>query len=214
MYWLTIIIIFFFFFFFFFFSLKLPNMFSVKISISLLFAKFHSFLFSELNNNIWARAKHWYVIFQLQLSDLEDQESNTSQNAISNRVSVKAKRKLSQEDLVHVCNWEELLFCCHWPRRKENLPYYLINHKYWDTLINPFTPSSCGFSITGFGHIQCCKLACQSKLKNRLTNSVGPVETASNNPSHLGLFVKMYLLVYKAESPHFLFLCFVFKYLL
>ena len=42
-------------------------------------------------------------------------------------------------------------------------------------------------SIFEFGQIHYCKQVCQSKIKNRMANSVDPDKTAHYKPSHLDL---------------------------
>ena len=42
-------------------------------------------------------------------------------------------------------------------------------------------------SIIEFGHVFLCKKGCQCLIKNRMTNSVDPDETARYEPSHLDI---------------------------
>ena len=55
-------------------------------------------------------------------------------------------------------------------------------------------------SIVAFGYVHYCKSVCQSKLKNRMANSVDPDETARHEPFYLDLHcLQMCLSIYKAE---------------
>ena len=56
------------------------------------------------------------------------------------------------------------------------------------SIFNPFNPEfEVDTSIIVYLHVLRCKLGFQSKIKNRMANSVYPDETAHYEPSHLDL---------------------------